>query len=101
MRDRRHRTRPHRLEREGRGDRLLGLARGAGKAVATAALTLISEWAFQDLSFERLELFTDPNNGASRRLAERCGFSAEGLLRSHTCARWRTQGLDGLRVAPW
>jgi RimJ/RimL family protein N-acetyltransferase len=56
-------------------------ARGLG--VVTHAVRLIAGWAFGDLGLERLELTCGPDNRASQRVAHRCGFSREGLLRAH------------------
>jgi [ribosomal protein S5]-alanine N-acetyltransferase len=54
-----------------------------GRGVATHAVRLIAGWAFQDLQVARLELTCGPDNLASQRVAERCGFTREGVLRSH------------------
>jgi RimJ/RimL family protein N-acetyltransferase len=60
------------------------LAPGArGRGVATQAVRLLARWAFAELGLARLELTCGPDNEASQRVAERCGFSREGLLRSH------------------
>jgi RimJ/RimL family protein N-acetyltransferase len=60
------------------------LARHArGRGVATHAVRLISRWAFEDLHLARLELTCSPDNRASQGVAERCGFTREGVLRSH------------------
>lgn len=56
-------------------------ARGGG--VATRALRLLAGWAFDHLALARLELTCAPDNVASQRVAERCGFRREGVLRSH------------------
>jgi RimJ/RimL family protein N-acetyltransferase len=69
------------LERAAIGYWLAPHARGRG--VATRAVRLISRWAFEDLRLCRLELTCGPDNGASQRVAERCGFTREGVLRSH------------------
>jgi RimJ/RimL family protein N-acetyltransferase len=42
---------------------------------------LIALWAFNELGVQRLELTTAPENVASQRVAERAGFSREGVLR--------------------
>ena len=54
-----------------------------GRGVATHAVRLIAGWAFEDLRVARLELTCGPDNRASQRVAERCGFTREGVLRSH------------------
>jgi RimJ/RimL family protein N-acetyltransferase len=59
------------------------LARTArGRGTATTALRLIASWAFSALGILRLQVTTAPDNVASQRVAERAGFSREGLLRS-------------------
>jgi RimJ/RimL family protein N-acetyltransferase len=55
-----------------------------GRGVATHAVRLIAGWAFEKLAVARLELTCGPDNHASQRVAERCGFTRAGLLRSHT-----------------
>jgi RimJ/RimL family protein N-acetyltransferase len=60
------------------------LAAGArGRGVATHAVRLLAQWAFTELGLARLELTCGPDNAASQRVAERCGFVREGLLRSY------------------
>jgi len=60
------------------------LAREArGRGLATHAVRLLARWAFAELRLARLELTCGPDNEASHHVAERCGFSREGLLRSH------------------
>src|SRR5919201_4381202 len=53
-----------------------------GRGVATEALGLLTAWAFADLEAVRLELWIDVVNGASKRVADRCGYLREGTLRS-------------------
>ncbi|MGN6377966.1 MAG: GNAT family N-acetyltransferase [Gaiellales bacterium] len=53
-----------------------------GRGVAQAALRQLSEWAFAELDMLRLELMISARNEASRRVAERCGYVREGVLRS-------------------
>ncbi len=53
-----------------------------GRGVATAATRLICDWAFDSLDFERVEWQAYVGNDGSRRVAERCGFTFEGTLRS-------------------
>jgi RimJ/RimL family protein N-acetyltransferase len=54
-----------------------------GRGVASGAVRLIVGWAFSELRLARLELTCGPDNVASQRVARRCGFRQEGLLRSH------------------
>jgi RimJ/RimL family protein N-acetyltransferase len=54
-----------------------------GRGVATHAVRLLANWAFADLELARVELTCGPDNRASQRVAERCGFTREGILRSH------------------
>jgi RimJ/RimL family protein N-acetyltransferase len=52
------------------------------RGVATTTLTLISRWALDRLAPARLQLFTDVENDVSMRVAERAGFTREGMLRN-------------------
>jgi RimJ/RimL family protein N-acetyltransferase len=52
-----------------------------GRGAATVAVQLIARWAFNELGVQRLELTTAPENVASQRVAERAGFTREGVLR--------------------
>lgn len=56
-----------------------------GRGAATRTLRLLARWAFDHLALARLELTCAPDNTASQRVAERCGFVREGVLRSHMC----------------
>ncbi len=53
-----------------------------GRGVASTALALVCDWAF-DAGMERLFLVVHPENDASHRVAARCGFSREGVLRGY------------------
>jgi RimJ/RimL family protein N-acetyltransferase len=59
--------------------------------MATRVLQLASRRAFDALGRARLELWTEPENVASQRLAERAGFRREGVLRGYG-------DIDGRRV---
>jgi RimJ/RimL family protein N-acetyltransferase len=54
-----------------------------GRGVASHAVRLLAGWAFAELGIARLELTCAPENAASAAVAERCGFTREGVLRSH------------------
>jgi RimJ/RimL family protein N-acetyltransferase len=53
-----------------------------GRGVATAALRLLTDWAFAEAGAERIELLISVENGVSKRVAERCGYVREGVKRS-------------------
>lgn len=50
--------------------------------MAARALRLLTEWALNELALERVELRITPENLVSIRVAERCGYVREGVLRS-------------------
>jgi RimJ/RimL family protein N-acetyltransferase len=54
-----------------------------GRNVATRATKLLAHWAVTEGGVQRLELTTHPENVASQRVAEKAGFTREGILRSH------------------
>ena len=56
------------------------------RGVATAAVRVLAAYVLRDLEFERLELYADVDNVASRGVAERAGFTLEGVARSFA---WR------------
>ena len=62
---------------------------GRGRGVMTRAVRLLSRWALADLGLglalglARLELIADLDNAPSQAVAERCGFTREGVLRSY------------------
>jgi RimJ/RimL family protein N-acetyltransferase len=53
--------------------------RGAGSRAAK----LLGEWGITGLGLERIELLANPRNEPSQKLAERAGFTREGLLRKY------------------
>ena len=53
-----------------------------GRGVASEALKLLTAWAFDELGLIRLELLIGVANEASKRVATRCGYVREGVLRS-------------------
>lgn len=55
-------------------------ARGHGHI--TEAVRALAGWLFAEQGFARLELKAAPGNRASQRVAERAGFTREGVLRS-------------------
>ena len=53
-----------------------------GRGIATRAVSLLTEWGLGTLGLRRIELRIDPRNTASCRVAERAGYTQEGILRS-------------------
>jgi len=53
-----------------------------GRGLATRAVGLASRWAVRELGCERLQLRADTDNVPSQRVAEKSGFTREGVLRS-------------------
>ena len=53
------------------------------RGVATRTLRLLSDWGFDDLGLERIELWIDVENPGSERVADRVGYVREGVLRSY------------------
>jgi RimJ/RimL family protein N-acetyltransferase len=72
------------IDREGREVELgyIVAPQARGRGVATAALRQLTRWAFAELGALRITLIIDAENAPSRRVAERCGYVREGLLRS-------------------
>jgi [ribosomal protein S5]-alanine N-acetyltransferase len=59
-----------------------------GRGFATEAVNLLVRYLFGRLKTYRIRLIIHPENCASRRVAEKCGFTHEGTAR---CA-WYHQG---------
>ena len=63
-----------------------------GRGIATEAVHTMARLAFDELQAQRVELRIDNVNRASWRVAERCGFTLEGVLRCESLApdgTWR------------
>jgi RimJ/RimL family protein N-acetyltransferase len=54
-----------------------------GRGVVSTAVRLLARWGFTELGLARIELTCGPDNDASQRVAARCGFVREGVMRSH------------------
>ena len=54
-----------------------------GRGYTPRALRVFSQWAFDQLKLPRLQLGTLPGNTSSERVAEKVGFSQEGVLRAY------------------
>jgi RimJ/RimL family protein N-acetyltransferase len=53
-----------------------------GRGLCTRAVSLVSRWLIVDHGVERVQLRADEENVPSRRVAEKAGFTPEGVLRS-------------------
>lgn len=67
---------------------------GRRRGVATRAVRLLSAWAFDECGVKRLQLRADVLNEASQRVAERAGFTREGVLRSVRYSRRQGRRVD-------
>src|SRR5262245_51242970 len=59
------------------------VAEARGRGIGSRAPRLLATWALTELGLERVELLANPRNEASLRLAERAGFTREGVLRRY------------------
>jgi len=53
-----------------------------GRGLASRALAELTDWAFREREMLRAELRISVANAPSKRVAERCGYACEGVLRS-------------------
>lgn len=53
----------------------------AGRGLTTEAVQLLVDYLFGSKREHRIQLVIVPDNGASRRVAEKCGFTLEGTAR--------------------
>ena len=59
------------------------VAEARRRGVGARGTRLLALWAIASLGLERVELLANPGNEASLRLAERAGFTREGVLRRY------------------
>ena len=71
------------------------------QGLATEAVSAMLDFCFGELGLHRVQAFIDPDNIASRTLAEKLGFRTEGLLRDNLRVNdiWRDEMLYAL-LAP-
>lgn len=53
----------------------------SGRGYTTEATRLLVNYLFMAYPYHRLELLMDPFNTGSERIAQKCGFTQEGLMR--------------------
>ena len=62
-------------------------AEARGRGHASRAVSLVCGWGARTLGLERIELLAATGNLPSQRVAERCGFRREAVLRSYMRGR--------------
>jgi RimJ/RimL family protein N-acetyltransferase len=71
-----------------------------GRGVATRAVRLLAPWALRNVDLARLTLTAAVENVASQRVAERCGFVREGVLRAYERAHGTARDLVVYSLLP-
>jgi ribosomal-protein-alanine N-acetyltransferase len=69
-----------------------------GQGVMTAALRIFSAYLFELKPIPRLQVSTAVGNGASRRVAEKCGYQYEGTLRQYFYMRGKHHDCEVLSL---
>ncbi len=59
------------------------------QGVAARALRLLADWALSDLGMRRVDLYAEPTNLASQRVAESAGFERGNVVRGGIALRGR------------
>jgi RimJ/RimL family protein N-acetyltransferase len=70
------------------------------RGVAVRAVRLLVACAFAAREYARIQLHTPPGNEASARVAERAGFTREGLLRSFALVKGRRTDIIMFSLLP-
>jgi RimJ/RimL family protein N-acetyltransferase len=73
-------------------------ARGRGAAVR--AVRLVVGWALRARELRRIQIHTLPGNRASERVAEKAGFTREGVLRSYAVMNGRVTDITMFSLLP-
>ena len=65
--------------------------RYANKGYTTRAVSLLTEFGLNELALHRIEINLRPENDASKRVAEKCGYIFEGIRPRylHIAGAWR------------
>lgn len=66
----------------------------AGKGLATEAVKLLTGYLFDRKKYNRIRLIIHPDNAASRRIAEKCGYVHEGTARGAWYHRGRSHDVE-------
>jgi RimJ/RimL family protein N-acetyltransferase len=67
-----------------------------GRGYVPRAVRLLCRWGFEELALARMQLGTLPGNTSSERVALKCGFQREGVLRA-----WLDQRGERRDVTMW
>lgn len=65
-----------------------------GKGIATDAVRLLIGYLFDRKKHNRIRLIIHPGNAASKRVAEKCGFQYEGVMRGAWFHRGRNHDVE-------
>lgn len=66
-------------------------SRVANRGITTKAVSMLTDYGFRELGLHRIEINLRPENGASKRVAEKCGYTLEGVRPKflHIDGQWR------------
>ncbi len=65
-----------------------------GQGVASEAVALMTGYLFDRMKFNRIRLIIHPDNLASKRVAEKCGYQSEGIARGAWFNRGRNHDVE-------
>lgn len=65
-----------------------------GKGYISEAVQLLVRYLLENKTFNRIRLIIHPENGGSRRVAEKSGFRLEGVMRGAFLSRGRYQDVE-------
>ncbi len=65
-----------------------------GRGVATDAVKLLTGYLFDRIKINRIRLIIHPENLASKRVAEKCGYKSEGVARGAWFHRGRNHDVE-------
>jgi RimJ/RimL family protein N-acetyltransferase len=65
-----------------------------GQGITTDAVKLMTRYLFDRKKFNRIRLIIHPDNAASKRVAEKCGYQFEGISRGAWFHRGRNHDVE-------
>ena len=74
-----------------------------GKGITTEAVNLFTDYLFKSKRITRLEIRCNPENIASKRVAEKCGYKFEGISRGFKRKAGELRDIEnyGITVDDW